>query len=170
MRIRKLAALGVLSGLLWSSGCLEAHAKTRSETVRHSQTHGRQHASKASPGKTSSARGRHPTVVAVGHAQEGKASIYAESLRGRKMADGTPFNPASDTAASKTLPLGTTARVTNLKNGRTATVRVGDRGPYKAGRIIDVSPGTAGALGMKNDGVAPVAVVPLAPPQSGNAE
>jgi rare lipoprotein A len=86
------------------------------------------------------------------------------------MADGTPFNPASDTAASKTLPLGTTARVTNLKNGRTATVRVGDRGPYKAGRIIDVSPGTAGALGMKNDGVAPVAVVPLAPPQSGNAE
>lgn len=77
------------------------------------------------------------------------------------MADGTPFNPASNAAASKTLPLGTMARVTNVKNGRTTMVRVRDRGPHRAGRIIDISPGSAGALGMAHDGIAPVAVAPL---------
>lgn len=82
------------------------------------------------------------------------------------MADGTPFNPASDSAASKSLPLGTTAQVTNLQNGRTATVQIRDRGPYRAGRIIDVSPGTAGALGMPRHSTAPVTVAPGAPPGS----
>ncbi len=85
------------------------------------------------------------------------------------MADGTRFNPVSNAAASKTLPLGTMARVTNLENGRTATVQVRDRGPHRAGRIIDVSPGSAGALGMTRDGVASVAVAPLAPLPDGQA-
>lgn len=86
------------------------------------------------------------------------------------MADGTPFNPASNAAASKTLSLGTTARVTNLKNGRTTMVKIRDRGPHRAGRIIDVSPESADALGMKRDGVAPVAIAPLTPPLTGAAE
>lgn len=154
---RNLVALGASLTLLWASGYSVAHAKARGDAAAHLRAH-RHHAAEAS-----SAKRRHAGDTA-GQAQKGKASIYAESLRGRKMADGTPFNPASDVAASKTLPLGTTAQVTNLKNGRTATVRVSDRGPYKAGRIIDVSPGTGNALGMTNDGVAPVAVVPLTPP------
>jgi rare lipoprotein A len=77
------------------------------------------------------------------------------------MADGTRFDPASNAAASKTLPLGTTARVTNLENGRSALVTVRDRGPYVAGRVLDVSPADARRLGMKRQGLAPVAITPL---------
>ena len=67
----------------------------------------------------------------------------------------------SDSAASKTLPLGTTARVTNLRNGRSAIVTIRDRGPHAKGRIIDVSIGIAGRLGMTHSGVAQVEVVAL---------
>lgn len=93
--------------------------------------------------------------------QRGKASYYAPSLAGRRMADGGRFDPRSDTAAHRTLPLGSKARVRNLQNGRTATVTVRDRGPHAPGRILDVSPGTAERLGMKEDGVAAVEVAPV---------
>jgi len=158
-------ALGALLGLLWADGLPVADAKPRHETDAHAQAYGRHRAVRAH-------QSRHPRATAVhsDRVQKGKASVYAQSLRGRRMADGTPFNPASNAAASKTLPLGTTARVTNLNNGRTATVRVRDRGPHRAGRIIDVRPGSADALGMKRDGVAPVAVAPLTPPRAGGTE
>jgi rare lipoprotein A len=65
------------------------------------------------------------------------------------MADGKRFNPNSDVAASMTLPLGTTAKATNLSNGKTAMVKVADRGPYRAGRLIDVAPKVADQLAMK---------------------
>ena len=55
------------------------------------------------------------------------------------MADGSPMNPNANTAASKTLPLGTTARVTNLESGKSAVVEIRDRGPYVPGRIVDVT-------------------------------
>jgi rare lipoprotein A len=100
----------------------------------------------------------------MGRDQRGTASVYAGRFHGRKTADGTRFDAGSNTAASKTLPLGTTARVTNLETGKTATVQVRDRGPHRADRIIDVSPGTAGTLGMNRNGTAPVAVTPIAPP------
>lgn len=115
-------------------------------------------------------RSRHLAAVHRGHEgggntatriQRGMASVYAEKFRGRRMADGTRFDPVSNAAASKTLPLGTTAHVTNLENGRTATVQVRDRGPHRPGRIIDVSPGSASSLGMDRHGTAPVAVAPV---------
>ena len=97
----------------------------------------------------------------------GHASYYARSLAGRRMADGTPMNPNDDNAASKTLPLGTRALVTNLENGRQAVVTIQDRGPYVAGRILDVSAATARQLGIgRRDGVAKVAVAPIAVPQA----
>ena len=67
----------------------------------------------------------------------------------------------SDSAASKTLPLGTTARVRNAQNGRSAVVSIRDRGPHAKNRIIDVSPGIARQLGMTHAGVARVEVVVL---------
>ena len=82
------------------------------------------------------------------------------------MADGTPMNPESNHAASKTLPLGTKAKVTNLKNGKSAVVEIRDRGPYVEGRSIDVTPKTARELGMVKDGVAPVEVTPIEVPQA----
>jgi rare lipoprotein A len=68
------------------------------------------------------------------------------------MADGRPMNPQSNAAASKSLPLGTTAKVTNLQNGRSATVNVEDRGPHPPGRVIDVSPAVADQLDLKKQG------------------
>lgn len=97
--------------------------------------------------------------------QEGEASFYGPQFSGRTMANGERFNPNSDSAAHRSLPLGTTARVTNLENGRSATVKVKDRGPYARGRIIDVSPRVAEDLGMKKAGTAPVRVTPIEVPQ-----
>jgi rare lipoprotein A len=100
-----------------------------------------------------------------GRTQVGKASYYSHKFAGRKMADGTPMKPHGDNAASKTLPLGTTARVTNLETGKSATVTVRDRGPYVPGRIIDLSPSTAREIGIsRQDGVAPVEVAPIEVP------
>jgi rare lipoprotein A len=104
-----------------------------------------------------------------GRKQFGRASYYAHHFANRKMADGNRFNPNSDAAASKTLPLGTTAKVTNVQNGKSATVKVEDRGPYAAGRVVDVAPKVAGQLDMGKQGVAPVIVAPITVPQSDGA-
>lgn len=98
--------------------------------------------------------------------RKGKASYYGGKFAGKKMASGEPMNPRSNAAASKTLPLGTKAKVTNLKTGKSAEVVIKDRGPYVDGRIIDVTPKTAEKLDLKKDGVAPVAVQPLHVPKA----
>jgi rare lipoprotein A len=100
-----------------------------------------------------------------GRIQRGRASYYGREFNGRPMANGRPFRPNSQSAASKSLPLGTTARVTNLQNGRSTTVRVEDRGPYVPGRTLDVSPQAAQQLGMQRDGVATVDITPVQVPQ-----
>jgi rare lipoprotein A len=97
--------------------------------------------------------------------QVGKASFYADRFAGRKMANGKRMDPNEDNAASRTLPLGTKARVTNLHTGRSAVVTIEDRGPYVDGRIVDLSPATAQKIGLeKKQGLAPVEVVPLQVP------
>jgi rare lipoprotein A len=81
------------------------------------------------------------------------------------MADGTIMRPQGDNAASKTLPLGTTAKVTNLETGKSAVVTIRDRGPYIRGRIVDLSPATAKDIGIDHkNGVAKVEVAPIAVP------
>ncbi len=95
------------------------------------------------------------------------ASYYARRFAGRRMADGTPMRPESDNAASRVLPLGSMARVTNLQNGRSAVVTIRDRGPHVRGRIIDLSPRTALQLGFLRAGVARVEVTPLTAAQAG---
>ncbi|CAN5347177.1 hypothetical protein BH11PSE11_BH11PSE11_33240 [soil metagenome] len=100
----------------------------------------------------------------TGKARKGKASYYGREFYGKKMANGRPMNPRNNGPASTTLPLGTKAKVTNLENGKSEVVEIQDRGPYVAGRIVDVSPATADKLGLKKDGVAPVEVKPLVVP------
>ena len=101
-------------------------------------------------------------------AQRGRASYYHPSLAGRKMANGKKLDLNSHSAASKTLPLGSTAVVTNTDNGRSVTVTIDDRGPYVDGRIVDLTPKTAEELGFKEQGTAPVIVqlvdIPYLPP------
>ena len=104
---------------------------------------------------------------AVPHKQVGKASVYSTSLQGRPMTNGERFNAASSDAASKTLPLGTKARVTNLETGKSAQVTIKDRGPVPAGRVVDLTPHTAGEIGItRKEGIAPVAVEPTSVPAS----
>jgi rare lipoprotein A len=101
-----------------------------------------------------------------GRKQIGKASVYAARLQGRHMASGQRFDHRGNAAASKTLPLGTVAKVTNTQTGRTAIVQVMDRGPFVDGRTLDVTRATAAQLGItRHDGVAPVVVAPVAVPQ-----
>jgi rare lipoprotein A len=107
----------------------------------------------------------HPTLDRSGDKRRGKASFYARMFSGRKMADGTPMQAQSNNAASKTLPLGTTAKVTNLETGQSAVVTIRDRGPYIQGRIVDLSPSTAQQIGIDHKkGVARVEVAPILVP------
>jgi rare lipoprotein A len=102
-------------------------------------------------------------------AQNGVASYYGPEFAGQETASGEPHDPTEMVAASRTLPLGAKARVTNKETGKSVAVEVNDRGPYAKGRIIDVSPRAAAKLGMKKDGTAPVKVQPVsAPPAGGN--
>jgi rare lipoprotein A len=94
-----------------------------------------------------------PAVV-----QHGTASYYADHLSGRETASGNRLNQNGLVAASRDLPLGSTAKVTNEATGKSVHVKVEDRGPYARGRVIDVSKRAAKALDMKKDGVAPVKV------------
>jgi rare lipoprotein A len=106
-----------------------------------------------------------PTLDLSGNKRRGKASFYARQFSGKKMADGTIMHPQSDNAASKTLPLGTTAKVTNLETGQSAVVTIRDRGPYIQGRIVDLSPSTAKEIGIDHkNGVAKVEVAPIIVP------
>jgi peptidoglycan lytic transglycosylase len=86
-------------------------------------------------------------------AASGTASFYRHH---QKTANGETFNPSELTAAHRTLPFGTRLRVTNVENGQTVTVRVNDRGPFIAGRVVDVSHSAAEALGMVGRGIAKV--------------
>jgi rare lipoprotein A len=100
-----------------------------------------------------------------GRKQLGKASFYARKFAHRKMADGTRMNPRANIAASKTLPLGTVAKVTNLHTGQSTIVTIHDRGPHVHGRIVDLSPAAAEKIGLTPEqGVAPVEVAPIAVP------
>jgi rare lipoprotein A len=93
--------------------------------------------------------------AAAGIGTTGMASFY---WQGHTTASGAHFNPEGMTAAHRSLPFGTRVRVTHLGNGRTVEVRINDRGPFVGGRIIDLSRGAAGVLGMHGQGVARVQV------------
>ena len=85
--------------------------------------------------------------------ETGKASYYADKFNGRKTANGETFRNRKKTAAHKTLPFGTIVKVTNLRNGRSVKVRINDRGPFVAGRQIDLSKKAARKIGMVKEGV-----------------
>ena len=92
------------------------------------------------------------TGLTTALAKSGIASVYAYS--GSKTASGERTNPVGLTAAHRTLAFGTHVRVTNRRNGRSVIVRINDRGPFVRGRVIDITPAGARALGFS--GLAPV--------------
>jgi rare lipoprotein A len=94
-----------------------------------------------------------PRLTGKGHALNGNASYYFED---QMTATGEHFDRRAMTAAHKTLPFGTRVRVTRADTGNSVIVRINDRGPYKEGRIIDLSERAAEGLGMTSAGVAAV--------------
>ena len=108
-------------------------------------------------GAMAAATPRSPVVATTSLRQEsGMASWYGPGFAGRHTANGEIFDPSQLTAAHKELPFNTLVRVHNLENGRSVVVRINDRGPFKPGRIIDLSRAGAEAIGMIGSGVAHV--------------
>ena len=88
----------------------------------------------------------------------GEASWYGPNYNRRNAADGTVYDQNAMTAAHRTLPLGSTVRVTNVRTGEQVLVRINDRGPFAPGRVIDLSMGAAKAIGLYRLGVGQVRV------------
>ena len=99
-----------------------------------------------------------PTDYKEGEILYGESSYYADKFHGRKTANGEIFDMYKKTAAHKTLPFNTMLEVTNLENNQSVIVRVNDRGPYKKGRILDISYGAAREIDMISSGVVKVRI------------
>jgi len=93
------------------------------------------------------------------------ASYYAASFEGLRTASGEKYSRSAYTAAHRTLPFGTQVKVTHLRTGKVAIVRVNDRGPHRPGRIIDLSEAAARELGILAEGVARVRVEVIESPK-----
>ncbi|QFR44225.1 septal ring lytic transglycosylase RlpA family protein [Sulfurimonas sp. CVO] len=100
----------------------------------------------------------YPTVVNVGDEFSGNASWYGPDFHGKLTSNGETYNMYDMTAAHKTLPMNTIVKVTNKKNGLSTVVRINDRGPFIATRIIDLSNTAARKIDMIDDGTAPVTI------------
>lgn len=100
----------------------------------------------------------YPLASANGFSETGTASWYGPGFHGKKTASGERYNQNAFTAAHKTLPFGTKLKVTNLNNGLSTTVVVNDRGPFKGGRIIDLSNAAAKQIKMIGTGTARVRI------------
>jgi rare lipoprotein A len=96
------------------------------------------------------------TQAVASVSETGVASYYADKYHGRPTASGEVFDMSQHTAAHRTLAFGTTVKVTSLENGRSVTVRINDRGPFVAGRVIDLSLAAAEELQMVRSGLARV--------------
>ena len=107
----------------------------------------------AAPVKAEPPKPPAPAVVSV---STGQASWYGPGFFGNRTASGEVLRPGTLTAAHRTLPFGTKVRVTNLWNGRSAVVRINDRGPFHGARVIDLAHGAANQLGLVASGVAKV--------------
>ena len=104
----------------------------------------------------SSTSDQSPQTMPVGTDGEvfyGEASYYADKFHGRKTANGEIFDMYKISAAHKTLPFNTLVQVTNLENQKSVVVRINDRGPYKKGRILDLSYRAAQEIDMISSGV-----------------
>jgi len=91
--------------------------------------------------------------IQKGEVVKGRASYYGTKFHGRKTANGEIFDMYKISAAHKQLPFGSIVEVTNMANGKVVVVRINDRGPFKAGRILDLSYQAAKAIDMIKDGV-----------------
>lgn len=170
--MNKFIVLLSLSSLVFITGCSTRgtkvyHANDNVTTKKSYSTDKRNHSPEASQ-KTYShptmkpyiIRGirYHPQMVRVGDTFEGNASWYGPDFHGKLTSNGETYNMHDMTAAHKTLPMNTIVKVTNKRNGLTTVVRINDRGPFVATRIIDLSKSAAKEIEMLGAGTAPVSI------------
>jgi peptidoglycan lytic transglycosylase len=152
-RVRAIEALGCAMAIL-AAGC--AH---RTQTSQPPAQYPPSQAPSAAPGSPPSsappAIERQPAIPGQ-YVEEGVASWYGDPFNGRRAANGEVYDMHQFTAAHRTLPFGAIVRVTNLRNGKQTEVRVTDRGPFVANRVIDLSLSAAEAIDMVGPGTAPV--------------
>lgn len=170
MRTAFVAAFVALAALLFAGSPAEARKRDRgweeraytTTTVRRRSARSARYTSRRAGRRTAAGRRSARRGYAyrggdsgsyAGGGATGVASFYWQPQR---VASGGWFNPNAMTAAHKTLPFGTRVRVTHLRNGRSVVVTINDRGPYIAGRIIDLSKAAAGVIGMQGQGIAQV--------------
>lgn len=156
---RTVFAAGLLCGI--AGGSLAAAVST--DTVPEAATKARQEAEqldKMPPVRPAPAG----PVDHSGRKESGRASFYARRFTRRRMADGHRMNPNASIAASRTLPLGSVVKVTNLGNGKTATVKIEDHGPFAKDRVVDLSPRVARQLDLTHQGVTAVELRPVTVP------
>jgi len=146
---RSLSATALIAATLLAGSLSEASAKSRKHHHHGaSSSHSWKDANAAIPSS------------GTGGSFAGVASFYGNES-GSKTASGQRFNENDMTAAHRSLPLASFAKVTNLDNGRSVVVKINDRGPFTRGRILDLSPRAADVLDMKRAGVVAVVVEPL---------
>ena len=140
---------------------LSIHSASADSIVRADKLHSSANRSYKVAGKRYT-----PMTKVSSFVQTGNASWYGNQFHGRKTSSGERYNMNALTAAHKTLPIPSYARVTNTKNGKSVIVRVNDRGPFHGNRVIDVSKAAAQQLGFINQGTAHVKVEQIVPGQS----
>jgi rare lipoprotein A (peptidoglycan hydrolase) len=144
--------IGISFACLVTSACATSKTPETSKTLEENPPH---YADKAAKVPDPCCR----LVPIVGRSQSGKAAWY--DFVGKKTASGEILDSIIATAAHRSLPLASYAKVTDLDNSRSVIVKINDRGPYTPGRIIDLSPCAADVLDMKRAGVATVVIEPL---------
>ena len=111
-----------------------------------------------------------PTQTIESFSQTGKASWYGPGFHGKKTSSGERFDMNTLSAAHRTLPIPSYARVTNLSNGKSVVVRINDRGPFHGNRVMDLSKAAAKELGFIHTGTANVKVEQILPNGKGQKQ
>ncbi|MEJ2490283.1 MAG: septal ring lytic transglycosylase RlpA family protein [Desulfuromonadales bacterium] len=156
--MKRFALLSLLAGVLMLTACGTPQPVYRVKVIDTPSRPGL-HPTQ----KPYQVNGQHyqPLASAHGYVEEGVASWYGKDFHGRKTSNGETYDMYAMTAAHKTLPMNVHLQVTNLANGRSAVVRVNDRGPFVKSRIIDLSYSAAKQLGVVGPGTAPVRIEAL---------
>jgi rare lipoprotein A len=144
-----LVALTAMCAIGCGTGNVQSHDTSRA-TGHHSQV---------AAGSREQSAGARGTPLGPTHVVT--SSWYGPGYDGHRTSSGERFDPKALTAASKTLPLGSSLKVTNVKNGHSAQVKINDRGPAVRGRSLDLSPAAAQKIGLTKSGVAPVEITPV---------
>lgn len=143
-----LKACFVILGVIMIASC--------SSSVRFSSDKDR-----SNPHISNNSKSDNSQIIQLGSVLTGKASYYGDEFHGRKTANGELYDRTKLSAAHKSLPFGTNVRVRNLRNNKEVIVRINDRGPFVAGRIIDLSFTAAKEIDMIRDGVIEVEITVL---------